>query len=149
MSRDPDAWYEEEYYEELGRQEDIAAAIKGLSEQPIRDFLGRYGDAIDSRLQDTLAMAQYAKQTGYPRYAIVGAVTAIELTTRYLLVRPLLQGAFLSQSWAQILTKHITQSRKQANDRALLPNVLSMYEIKLNELKLKMDLRFGQHSLKT
>jgi hypothetical protein len=46
MSRDPDNWYEEEYWEEIGRQEDIAKAIKNLSHQPIRDFLGTYGDAI-------------------------------------------------------------------------------------------------------
>jgi hypothetical protein len=42
---------------------------------------------------------------------LVGAVTAIELVTRYMLVRPLLQGAFLSDSWAKILAKHITQVR--------------------------------------
>jgi hypothetical protein len=40
------------------------------------------------------------------RFAVVGAVTAIELITRYMLVEPLLQGAFVSESWA-ILTKHI------------------------------------------
>ncbi|SHG18582.1 hypothetical protein SAMN05443248_0604 [Bradyrhizobium erythrophlei] len=51
MSRDPDNWYEEEYWEEIGRQEDLAEAIKNLSHQPIRDFLGTYGDAIDNRLR--------------------------------------------------------------------------------------------------
>jgi hypothetical protein len=55
MSRDRDDWYEEEYWEEIGRQEDIAKAIKNLSHQPIRDFLGTYGDAIDTRLDDTIA----------------------------------------------------------------------------------------------
>jgi hypothetical protein len=66
----------------------------------------------------------------------VGAVTAIELITRYMLVEPLLQGAFLSESWAKILTKHIIQRRKQATERDLLPSVLGMYEIKIDELKL-------------
>jgi hypothetical protein len=28
MSRDPDNWYEEEYWEEIGRQEDIAKAAR-------------------------------------------------------------------------------------------------------------------------
>jgi hypothetical protein len=105
MSRDPDNWYEEEYWEEIGRQEDIAKAIKNLSHQPIRDFLGTYGDAIDARLDDIIAQARYARQGGYPRFAVIGAVTAIELITRYLLVEPLLQGAFLSGSWAKILTR--------------------------------------------
>lgn len=136
MSRDPDNWYEEEYWEEIGRQEDIAKAIKNLSHQPIRDFLGTYGDAIDTRLDDIIAQARYARQGGYPRFAVIGAVTAIELITRYLLVEPLLQGAFLSGSWAKILTRHIIQHGKQAIQRELLPSVLSMYDIKLVELKL-------------
>lgn len=136
MSRDPDNWYEEEYWEEIGRQEDIAKAIKNLAHQPIRDFLGTYGDAIDTRLDDIIAQARYARQGGYPRFAVIGAVTAIELITRYLLVEPLLQGAFHSGSWAKILTRHIVQHGKQAIQRDLLPSVLSMYDIKLGELKL-------------
>ncbi|MBR0719928.1 hypothetical protein [Bradyrhizobium manausense] len=136
MSRDPDNWYEEEYWEEIGRQEDIDNAIKNLSQQPIRDFLGIYGDAIDNRLDDVIAQARYARQGGFPQFAILGAVTAIELITRYMLIEPLLQGAFLSDSWAKILTRHILQRRKQAADRDLLPSVLGMYDIKLDELKL-------------
>ncbi|MDH6259152.1 hypothetical protein M2427_003080 [Bradyrhizobium sp. BR13661] len=136
MSRDPDSWYEEEYWEEIGRQEDIANAIKNLSKQPIRDFLGIYGDAIDKRLDDVIAQARYARQGGYPRFCVVGAVTAIELTTRYMLVEPLLQGAFLSENWARILINMIIQRRKQAIERELLPLVLGMYEIGIDELKL-------------
>jgi hypothetical protein len=136
MSRDPDSWYEEEYWDEIGRKEDIANAIKNLSHQPIRDFLGTYGDAIDKRVDDVVAQARYARQGGYPHFAILGAVTAIELIARYMLVQPLLQGAFLSGSWAKILTQHIIQRRKQATERDLLPSVLGMYDIKLDELKL-------------
>jgi hypothetical protein len=135
MSRDPDSHYEEEYGEEIGRQEEIAAAIKNFSEEPIREFLGTYGDAIDARLEDTLAIARYASQGGFPRYAVVGAVTAIELITRYMLVRPLLQGAFLSDSWAKILAKQITQGR-MVQERDLLPSVLAMYDVKFDDLKL-------------
>jgi hypothetical protein len=61
-----------------------------------------------------LRRPRYARQGGYPHFAILGAVTAIELITRYMLVEPLLQGAFLSGSWAKILTEHIIQRRKQA-----------------------------------
>jgi hypothetical protein len=135
MSRDPDNYYEEEYWEEIGRQEEIAAAIKNVSKELIRQFLCTYGDAIDARLDDTLAMARYASQSGFPRYALVGAVTAIELMARYMLVRPLLQGAFLSDSWAKILAKHITQGR-MAQERDLLPSVLGMYDLKIGDLKL-------------
>jgi len=98
MSSDPDNWYEDEYWEEIGRKEDIDNAIKNLSRQPIRDFLGTYGDAIDNRVDDVIAQARYARQGGYPRFAILGAVTAVELITRHMLIQPLLQGAFLSES---------------------------------------------------
>jgi hypothetical protein len=136
MSRDPDSWYEEEYWEEIGRQEDIANALKNLSHQPIRDFLGTYGDAIDERVDDTIAQARYARQAGYPRFAILGSVTAIELITRYMLVQPLLQGAFLSSAWAKLLTEHIVQRRRQAIERDLPPSILAMYDIKLEQLEL-------------
>jgi hypothetical protein len=136
MSRDADSWYEDEYWDEIGRQEDIARAIKNLSQQPIRDFLGTFGDAIDKRLDDAIAQARYARQGGYPRFCVVGAVTAIELITRYLLVEPLLQGAFLSESWAGILTEIIIQRHKQATMRDLLPVILRMYEIEIDALKL-------------
>jgi rhodanese-related sulfurtransferase len=135
MSSTPDSWYEDEYWEEIGRKEDIDNAIKNLSHQPIRDFLGTFGDAIDRRVGDVIAQARYARQGGYPQFAILGAVTAIELIARYMLVQPLLQGAFLSGSWAKILTQHIIQ-RKQAAERELLPSILSMYDIKLDEMKL-------------
>jgi hypothetical protein len=65
----------------------------------------------------------------------VGAVTAIELITRYMLLRPLLQGAFLSDSWAKMLAKHVIQGR-MAQERDLLPSVLGMYDIKIEDLKL-------------
>jgi hypothetical protein len=55
------------------------------------NFLGTYGDAMDKRLDDIIAQARYARQSGYPRFAVVSAVTAIELITRYMLVEPLLQ----------------------------------------------------------
>ena len=137
MSQDPANYWEEEYWEEIGRNEEIAAAIKNLSEEPIREFLGTYGDAIDARIDNTVATARYASQSGFPRYAVVGAVTAIELIMRYMLVRPLLQGAFLSDSWAKLLDKHIFQGRMaQALERQLLPSVLGMYDIKIEDLKL-------------
>jgi hypothetical protein len=136
MSRDIDSLYEDEYFEEIGRQEDIAAELKRLSEEPIRDYLGTYGDAIDQRLDDVLTAARYASQAGFPRFAVLGAVTAIEIIIGHMLVRPLLQGAFLSNSWAQILTKHVIGGRAPT-ERKLLPSVLEMYDIKIEDLKLQ------------
>jgi hypothetical protein len=82
-----------------------------------------------------LAQSKYAKQSGFPRYAVVGAVTAIELIIRFMLVRPLLQGAFLSDNWAQLLVKHITAG-KTVQERDILPSMLEIYGIRIKELKL-------------
>jgi hypothetical protein len=135
MSRDPDSYYEEEYFEEIGRREEIAQALKQISEDGIRQYLGTYGDAIQARVNDVFTHATYASQQGYPRYAVVGAVTAIELITRYMLVRPLLQGAFLSDHWAQLLTRHITAG-KTVQERDILPGMLEHYGIKLKDIEL-------------
>jgi hypothetical protein len=63
ISQDPANSYEDEYWEEIGRQEVID--IKNLSKEPTRQFLRTYGDAIDERLDDTLAQSRYARQSGY------------------------------------------------------------------------------------
>ena len=38
MSQNPDNPYEDEYFQEIGRQEDIEEALKSLSEEPIRAY---------------------------------------------------------------------------------------------------------------
>jgi hypothetical protein len=135
MSRDPDGWYEEEYFEEIGRQEQIAKALMEISEDGAREYLGTYGDAIDKRFDLVMAQARYARQQGYPHFAILGAVTAIELVTKYMLFRPLLQGAFLSDAWAQILTRRFTNAKSE-HERNILPQILEMHGIKIKELPL-------------
>jgi hypothetical protein len=130
MSRDPDSWYEEEYFEQIGRQEQIAKALKDISEDGAREYLGTYGDAIDRRFDLVMAQARYARQQGYPHFAILGAVTAIELVTKHMLFRPLLQGAFLSDVWAQILTRRFTNARSK-QERDILPQILEMHGIKI------------------
>jgi hypothetical protein len=123
MSHDPDSPYEDEYFEETGRQELIAQALKDVSEDGIRQYLGIHGDAIDKRLDNLLAQATYARQAGFPHFAVIGAVTAIELIARYMLFRPLLQGAFLSDNWAQLLTRRVTAG-KSKEERDILPQIL-------------------------
>jgi hypothetical protein len=82
-----------------------------------------------------MAQARYARQQGYPHFCILGAVTAIELVTKQMLFRPLLQGAFLSDAWAQILTRRFTNARSK-HERDILPQILEMYGIKIKELTL-------------
>jgi hypothetical protein len=67
--------------------------------------------------------------------AVVSAVTAIELTIRFLLLRPLMQAAFLSEEWANLLTKRVT-SGQSARDREILTDILRFHDIDLEGLKL-------------
>jgi hypothetical protein len=148
MSQDPNGYYEDEYFEEIGQQELIAQALKDISQDGVREYLGTYGDAISKRVEYVLAQAMYARQSGFPHFAVVGAVTAIELTTRYMLVRPLLQGAFLSDDWAQLLTRHITAG-KTKQERDILPNMLEIYGIKIKDLKLSDQSLFWKTLIET
>jgi hypothetical protein len=69
------------------------------------------------------AAGRELKDSGHQQASQVLAVTAIELIIRYLLIRPLLQGAFLSDEWASFITQRITSGRS-AEDRKLLPKIL-------------------------
>ncbi len=145
MSQDPSSYYEEEYFEEIGRQELITKTLSQISEDGVRTYLGENADAVDARVNNVLSHAKYASQQGYPRFAVVGAVTAIELTIRYLLVRPLVQGAFLSDNWAQLLTRHIANG-KTTQDRDILPSMLEIYEISIKDLELSDGTRLWKNS---
>lgn len=55
-----------------------------------------------------------------------------------MILRPLMQGAFLSEEWAEILTKRIATGRS-AEDRELLPAILSQWGIDITTLKTKSN----------
>jgi hypothetical protein len=146
MSQDPNNYYEDEYFEEIGRQELITQTLDQISEDGVRTYLGENADAIEARISDVLSQAKYASQQGYPRFGVVGAITAIELTVRYLLVRPLVQGAFLSDDWAQLLTRHIANGK---TTREILPSMLEIYEINIKDLKLSDGSKFWKTLVET
>lgn len=65
---------------------------------------------------------------------MTSACTAIELIINYLLLRPLVQGAFLSDVWAGILTDAVLNSR--AGYRELLPAVAKGWDLDLDAVRL-------------
>jgi hypothetical protein len=73
--------------------------------------------------------------SSYFQPAQVLAVTAIEVLVRFMIIRPLLQGAFLSDEWAYFITQQITSGRS-AEDRKFLPRVLATQEIYITDLRL-------------
>lgn len=131
MSRDPDSWYEEEMEQAMF----VENTLKDISQEGIRHYLRRFGDAADGRVKSSIEQATKLKDAQYYQSAVVSGVTAIELTIRFLLLRPLIQGAFLSDEWAYALTQRVASGRTN-EDRELLPKILEVQAIDLKKIKL-------------
>jgi hypothetical protein len=112
----------------------IEQSIKDKSTVNVRAYLGTYGDAIEARVDTCLDQARSLSKLGYQAAAVVIAVTALELMIRFMLVRPLVQGAFLSDEWAVILAERITSGRT-LEDRKLLPVILRQWSVDLTAVR--------------
>jgi hypothetical protein len=129
-------WDDIGYYEEEAAQAAfIEETLKNISEDGVRNYLGTYGDAIDRRIAKSMKDSRMLTTAAFYSPAVVSAVTAIELTIRFLLLRPLMQAAFLSEEWANLLTKRVT-SGQSARDREILTDILRFHDIDLDGLKL-------------
>lgn len=113
----------------------IEEHLRMLSEDPVIDYLGRYGDAIQERVETCADEARGLLEAGFPGAAVVRATAAIELVIRFFLARPLVQGAFLSEEWAGLLAERILRGRS-ADDRELLPAILNNWGIDLRAIRL-------------
>lgn len=116
-------------------EEFIEKSLRNISIEGAKDYLGTYGDAIEARVNTCLLQARELQKQGYFDPAIVLAATAIEMIVRFLLVKPLVQGAFLSDEWASILANRIANGRT-AEDRELLPAVLRQWSVDINKIEL-------------
>ncbi|TPQ32798.1 hypothetical protein C2U70_20755 [Bradyrhizobium guangdongense] len=129
-------WDDAAYYEEEAAQaEFIENTLKNISEDGVRNYLGTYGDAVDERISHCMREARMLLTGGFFQSATVSAVTAIELTIRFLLLRPLVQAAFFSEEWANLLTQRVASGRT-AGDREILPQILAFHGIDLGKTKL-------------
>ena len=120
---------EQEYLEEF-----LQESLRGISEDNAKSYLGKYGDAVDVRVLGCLYEAEELVGLGYTGPALCLAATAIELMIRFLLLRPLVQGAFLSDEWAAILVRRVTSGRS-SEDRKLLPAVLRQWGIDITTVR--------------
>ena len=93
-------WDDRGYYEaEAAHDAMIEDALKGISDDGVTSYLGRYGHAIDARVQRSINDAQQLLTAGYTQSSLILATTAIELIVRFMLIHPLIQAAFLSEDW--------------------------------------------------
>lgn len=132
MSGDDDrGWYEQEE----GMQRFLDEELRRISEDPVVAYLAVNGDAIEARVHQCLDEARQLLRAGYDGAALVRAAAGIEVTIRFFLARPLVQGAFLSDDWAQLLSQKVLNGRT-AEDRELLPSILRNWGIEITAVKL-------------
>jgi len=112
----------------------VEDALRQISKDGARAYLSRYGDAVDARVTACLAEAEQLTATHHPGSALALVATALEIMIRFLLLRPLVQGAFLSDRWAGILATRIATGRT-AEDRELLPAILRQWGLDVTKIK--------------
>jgi hypothetical protein len=129
---DNDSW---EYAQEEAFSRLIERSINEQRAEQITSYLGIFGDAVQARVNRCLSEGQNLLDLGFASQAVVSAVTAVELILRYFIVRPILEGAFLSDEWTYILMDRIL-SRRAAGDREILRSILRAWKIDLDSICL-------------
>ena len=113
----------------------IEDQLRHISETPVIYYLARYGDAIEERVQHCRTEACELASAGFHGAALVRLAAAIEITIRFFLARPLVQGAFLFDEWAVLLSSKMLNGRT-AEDRELLPAILRNWNLDITQIKL-------------
>ena len=113
----------------------VEEQLRQLSEGPVIYYLARYGDAIEERVQGCRKEAGELAAAGFHGAALVRLASAIEITIRFFLARPLVQGAFLSDEWATLLSTKMLNGRT-AEDRELLPAILRNWNLDITKVTL-------------
>jgi hypothetical protein len=125
-----------EYYRQDKALADyVEDQFRMLAEGRPFSYLAHHGDAIEERVRCCLGEAKALGAAGFPGAAVARAAAGVEITIRFFLAHPLLQGAFLSDEWAQLLSGRILTGRT-AEDRKLLPAILGNWQIDLGSIKV-------------
>lgn len=114
---------------------EVRQAFEGRSADSTRAYLGTYGDAVTARVEQAIVDARALLASGQPGSATTLAATAVELIVGYLVVRPIVQGAFLSDQWAGVLTEQILGGRTD-EARRLLPIIAKAWDLDLDKAVL-------------
>ena len=125
-------------YSDIQSEYEADLIDKGIAELPvenIRAYLAQNGDAIQVRVNRCIDESDSLLAAGHFGAALVVAVTATEIIIRFFVLRPLVQGAFLSDQLAGLLVKRIV-SGSSSKDRELLPKISSHWGIDLENLAL-------------
>lgn len=123
------------YEQEAAMEAFLEEELRRIAEEPVFGYLAVHGDAIEGRVKRCLAEAEALTRGGYHGAALTRAASGIEVTIRFFLARPLVQGAFLSEGWAEVLSQKVLSGRT-AEDRELLPAILRNWTIDITKVIL-------------
>jgi len=119
-------------------EEFLENSLDEIAQDNIRCYLGTYGDAVEARVSQCVKESKKLFKLKFWGSSLTLSVTAIEILIRFMILRPLVQGAFLSEEWAEILSKRITTGRS-VEDRKLLPAILKQWKIDITVIKTKSN----------
>jgi hypothetical protein len=122
--RDQEA--EAEFWENLPKQ---------LHEESVRSYLGVYGDALDKRINFLLETAHQLYESSFWGPSLTVSATAIEVMIGYFCIRPIVEGAFLSDLWAGFLAKWVIETRA-SDQRQILVGILRLWDIAIDSISL-------------
>jgi len=122
--------YQSEYEAEL-----IENALKDISSENIQFYFGTYGDSIDERVNTLLKDSKKLLLQNFYGPSLAVSTTCVEIIIRFFLIKPLVQSAFLSDEWADLLTKKITSGNSN-KDREMLPSILKQWDLNINKYLL-------------
>jgi len=106
-----------------------------LHEDAVRHYLGTYGDAVDARVSKLKATAADLLAKNSPGPSIAVSMTAPELMIQYFCIRPIIQGAFLSDLLASEVAKKVVDSRSCDQNNLSVP-LLKPWGIDLTAIKV-------------
>ncbi len=112
----------------------IAKGKRDDARNRVRQYLSMNGAAVWARVERALADARSSRDT-YPAASIVAAMTASELTVRFLVLRPMVAGLVFNTRLAMRLVREGYSARTD-RDRALLPDACRAWGIDLDSLTL-------------
>ncbi len=130
---DDDDYYE--YQQEAALEKFLEEQLREIAEAPVFAYLSKYGDAIEERIRKCSDEAAALREAHFWGAALIRSAAAIELTIRFFLTRPLVQGAFLSDEWASLLSSKVLSGRT-AEDRDLLPAILRNWGVDVTKVLL-------------
>jgi hypothetical protein len=106
-----------------------------LHEESVWSYLGVYGDAIAGRIKRLTDTAIALHVSGFYGPSITVSATAIEIMIAYFCVRPMVEGAFVSETWAECLAGWVVGTRPK-DQRKILVGILRIWNIDVEKILL-------------